>query len=77
MNTLLLSVVSVASLMISFFLKDLYRDYKNQAEKVNTLHRELDIQSKLFEELMQVTQQQLNRLYERLDEIDRQRRNWP
>ncbi len=77
MNTLLLSVVSVASLMISFFLKDLYRDYKNQAEKVNTLHRELDTQSKLFEELMQVTQQQLNRLYERLDEIDRQRRHWP
>ena len=77
MNTFLLSVVSIASLIISFFLKDLYRDYKSQAEKVNTLHRELDIHSKLFDELMQVTQQQLDRLYERLDEIDRQRRHWP
>lgn len=75
MNTFLLSVVSIASLLISFFLKDLYRDYKNQAEKVNTLHRELDIHSKLFDELMQVTQQQLDRLYERLEEMDRQRRH--
>ena len=76
MNTLLLSVVSIASLIISFFLKDLYQDYKSQAERVNTLHRELDIHSKLFEELMQITQQQVERLHERLDKID-QRRNWP
>ena len=76
MNTLLLSVVSIASLIISFFLKDLYQDYKSQAERVNMLHRELDIHSKLFEELMQITQQQVERLHERLDKID-QRRNWP
>ena len=76
MNTFLLSVVSVASLIISFFLKDLYQDYKSQAEKVNRLHRELDIHSKLFEELMHITQQQVERLQERLDKLD-QRRNWP
>ena len=76
MNTFLLSIVSVASLIISFFLKDLYQDYKSQAEKVNTLHRELDIHSKLFEELLQITQQQVERLQERLDKLD-QRRSWP
>ena len=76
MNTFLLSIVSVASLIISFFLKDLYQDYKSQAEKVNTLHRELDIHSKLFEELMHITKQQVERLQERLDKLD-QRRNWP
>ena len=76
MNTLLLSVVSVASLIISFFLKDLYQDYKSQAEKVNTLHRELGIHNKLFEELMQITQEQMKRLHERMDKLD-QRRDWP
>ena len=76
LNTLLLSVVSIASLIISFFLKDLYQDYKNQAEKVNTLHRELHIHSKLFEELMQITQQQVERLHERMDKLD-ERRGWP
>ena len=77
MNTFLLSVVSVASLLISFFLKDLYQDYKKQAEKVNTLHRELGIHNKLFEELMQITQQQLDRLHKRLDKLESQRRDWP
>ena len=76
MNTFLLSVVSIASLIISFFLKDLYQDYKQQSERVNTLRRELDIHSKLFEELMQITQQQVERLHERLDKLD-QRRQWP
>ena len=76
MNTLLLSIISVASLIISFFLKDLYQDYKSQVEKVNTLHRELDIHNKLFEELMQITQEQMKRLHERIDKLD-QRRDWP
>ena len=75
-NTLLLSVVSAASLLISFFLKDLYQDYKRQAEQVNTLHRELHIHRTLFEELMQITQQQIERLQERMDQRD-QHRDWP
>lgn len=66
-NTFLLSVVSIASLIISFFLKDLYQDYKRQTEKVNTLHRELDVHRKLAEQLMQLAQQEIDRLHERLD----------
>lgn len=73
-NTFLLSVVSMASLLIGFFLKDLYRDYKNQVEKVNALHRELDSHNKLFDELLQITQQQLDRLHERINRLDE--RHW-
>ena len=69
-NTFLLSVVSIASLIISFFLKDLYHDYKRQAEKVNTLHRELHVYRKLSEELMHVAQQEIGRLHERLDRLE-------
>lgn len=74
LNTFLLSVVSMASLLVGFFLKDLYRDYKNQIEKVNTLHRELDSHNKLFDELLQITQQQLDRLHERINRLDE--RHW-
>ncbi len=73
-NTFLLSVVSMASLLVGFFLKDLYRDYKNQIEKVNALHRELDSHNKLFNELLQITQQQLDRLHERINRLDE--RHW-
>ncbi|MGB3779167.1 MAG: hypothetical protein WA960_12470 [Tunicatimonas sp.] len=74
MNTVLLSVVSMASLLVGFFLKDLYRDYKNQVEKVNALHRELDSHNKLFDELLQITQQQIERLDERISRMDE--RHW-
>jgi hypothetical protein len=73
-NTFLLSVVSMTSLLIGFFLKDLYRDYKNQVEKVNALHRELDSHNKLFDELLQITQQQMDRLHERINRLDE--RHW-
>ncbi|MGB3852340.1 MAG: hypothetical protein WA958_20415 [Tunicatimonas sp.] len=75
LNTVLLSVVSMAALLVGFFLKDLYRDYKNQIEKVNALHRELDTHNKLFDELLQINQQQLNRLHERMNRLDG--RHWP
>lgn len=74
LNTVLLSVVSMASLLVGFFLKDLYRDYKNQVEKVNALHRELDSHNKLFDELLQITQQQIERLDERISRMDE--RHW-
>ncbi len=74
LNTCLLSVVSMASLLLGFFLKDLYRDYKNQVEKVNALHRELDSHNKLFDELLQITQQQMDRLHERINRLDE--RHW-
>ena len=69
-NTFLLSAVSIASLLISFFLKDLYRDYKNQAEKVNTLHRELEVHRKCSEELMRIRQEHIERLQSQLDELE-------
>lgn len=74
-NTFLLSIVSIASLLISFFLKDLYQDYKNQADKVNDLHRKLDTHSKLFEELMHIRREQIERLQSRLDELELRHRN--
>lgn len=69
-NTFLLSVVSMASLIVSFFLKNLYQDYKEQAERVHTLRRELDTHRKLSEELMRISEQQVARLHERLDKLD-------
>lgn len=74
LNTYLLSAVSGVGLLLIFFLKDLYRDYKNQVEKVNALHRELDSHNKLFDELLQITQQQLDRLHERINRLDE--RHW-
>lgn len=75
LNTFLLSVVSMASLLVGFFLKDLYRDYKQQIEKVNALHRELHSHNRLFDELLQITQQQIDRLNERINRLDE--RHWP
>lgn len=74
-NTFLLSALSIASLLISFFLKDLYQDYKKQAERVNTLRRELDVHRKWAEELARIRQEQLERLQSQLDELVSPRRN--
>ena len=69
-NTFLLSALSIASLLISFFLKDLYRDYKEQVGQVNRLHRELDTHRRLFEELRLLEQQKTDRLQSRLDRLE-------
>ena len=69
-NTFLLSALSIASLLISFFLKDLYRDYKEQADRVNRLHRELDTHRRLFDELRRLEQHEANRLQDRLDRLE-------
>lgn len=72
-NSFLLSLISFISLIISFLLKDFYRDYKDQIERVNRLHRELNVHSKLFEELMHINNQQIERLHERIDRLEQQR----
>lgn len=73
-NSFLLSISSTAFLIISFFLKDLYRDYKKQVEKTNQMHAELNVHVKLFEELTQIFQSQMEELQKRIVLLEKSNR---
>lgn len=74
-NSFLLSISSSAFLIISFFLKDLYKDYKKQVEKTNQMHAELNTHVRLFEGLSQVFQTQMEALQERIVSLEKKRHN--
>ena len=57
--------------VLSFFLKDVYRDYKKLTEQVNALHREVSTNVRLFHELIQLTQKQTERNRERIEQLQR------
>lgn len=74
-NSFLLSMTSAAFLIISFFLKDLYRDFKKQMEKTNGMHAELNIHVKLFQELSQIFQNQMEELNRRITSLEQEARS--
>ncbi len=69
-NSVLLSVTSTAFLIISFFLKDLYKDFKKQIERTNEMHADLNVHVKLFQELSQVFQHQMEELKDRISRLE-------
>lgn len=69
-NSFLLSITSAAFLIISFFLKDLYQDFKKQIEKTNEMHAELNVHVKLFQELTQMFQNQMEELNRRVARLE-------
>ncbi len=71
-NSLLLSITTAAFLIISFFLKDLYKDFKGQIEKTNALHAQLHVHVKLFQELTQIFRHQIEDLNRRMDRLERE-----
>lgn len=73
-NSFLLSITSAAFLIISFFLKDLYQDFKKQIEKTNQMHAELNVHVKLFQELSQMFQSQMEELSRRVARLEQESR---
>ncbi len=74
-NSVLLSVSSTAFLIIGFFLKDLYADYKKQVERTNQMHAELNIHVKLFQELTQIFQSQMEEMQKRIVYLEKKHHN--
>lgn len=73
-NSFLLSITSAAFLIISFFLKDIYRDFKKQMEKTQEMHAELNVHVKLFQELSQIFQSQMEELHRRVARLEHESR---
>ena len=68
-NALLLSLVGAGLSVISFFLKDVYRDHKKLQERVNTLQQEVTTHHRLSQERMHLTQQQSDRNREQIEQL--------
>ena len=76
-NTLLVSIMGVSMSVLSFFLKDVYRDYKKLSEQVNNLHREVSTNVRLFHEQIQLIQKQNERHRQQIERIQQERaRSW-
>lgn len=71
-NTLLVSLMGVSMSVLSFFLKDVYRDYKKLSEQVNHLHREVNTHMRLSQEQMQLAQKLTERHRQQIEQLQRQ-----
>jgi predicted nucleic acid-binding Zn-ribbon protein len=69
-NSLLLALVSISFVAIGFFFKDLHKDFKSLVERVNNLYMELNTHVKLFDNLSQMYQKQIDRLNQRIDRLE-------
>ncbi len=70
-NSILLGLISLAFLIIGYFLKDLHKDFKQMIEKVNNVHGELQSHITLFENLSKLFQKQIDALNERIKKIEK------
>lgn len=70
-NSILLGLISLAFLIIGYFLKDLHKDFKQMIEKVNNVHGELQNHITLFENLSKLFQKQIDALTERIKKIEK------
>ncbi len=70
-NSILLGVISLLFFVIGYFLKDLHKDFKKMIERVNIVHNELNTHISLFENLTKVFQKQIDRLSERIKQLER------
>ena len=68
-NALLVSLLGIGVSMLSFFLKDVYRDHKKLQDKVNTLQREASTHQRLFQEHIQLIQLQAKQDREQLEQL--------
>lgn len=69
-NSVLLGVVSILYMVVGYFLKDLHKDFKQLIERVNNLYTDLNTHINLFDRLSQTFQRQINKLSDRLREIE-------
>lgn len=74
-NSVLLGVVSILYMVVGYFLKDLHKDFKQLIERVNHLYTDLNSHISLFDRLSQIFQRQINKLSERLREIENKTKN--
>ncbi len=58
-NALLMSLLGIGVSVLSFFLKDVYRDHKKLQDKVNTLQREASTHQRLYQEHIKLLQWQV------------------
>jgi hypothetical protein len=70
-NSVLLGVISLLFFAIGYFLKDLHKDFKKMIDRVNTVHSELNTHVSLFENLAKVFQKQIDRLNERIKQLEK------
>ena len=71
LNSILLGLISLAFLIIGYFLKDLHKDFKQMMDKVNNVHGELQTHITLFENLSKLFQRQIDSINERIKKIEK------
>ncbi|MEM6844279.1 MAG: hypothetical protein AAF944_08280 [Bacteroidota bacterium] len=73
-NALLVSVLGIGMSLLSFFLKDVYRDHKKLQDQVHLLKGEVKSYQRLYQEQIRMVQKQSERNREQMDWL---RFRWP
>lgn len=69
-NSVLLGFVSILIMVVSYFLKDLHKDFKQLVERVNKVSSDVSTHVNLFDRLSQVFQRQIDNLFTRVYDIE-------
>ena len=70
-NSILLGFIGILFFALSYFLKNLHKDFKLMVEKVNTVHGELYTHLTVFESLTKLFQKQIDGLKKRIKQIEK------
>ena len=70
-NSFLLTIVTMAFLVIGYFLKGLHRDFKNLIDRVNSLYTEVNTHVRISDTLSKAFQRQLDNQDQRLDKLEK------
>ena len=70
-NSILLGLIGILFFALSYFLKNLHKDFKNMVEKVNTVHGELYTHLNLFQNLTRLFKKQIKGLKKRIRQIEK------
>lgn len=68
-NALLVGILGVGISVLSFFLKDVYRDFKKLQDKVSTLQQEATTHQRICQEHIRLIQLQAKHNREQLEQL--------
>jgi DNA anti-recombination protein RmuC len=68
-NSVLLGIISLMFIAISYFFKDLHKDFKVLIERVNKLYSDLYSHINLYDTISKVFQKQIDSLENKIEQL--------
>jgi len=69
-NSILLSLLALLFGVVTYFLKDLHKEFKKLIEKVNELYSDLHIHITLFDKISSLFEKRIDNLEQRVEDLE-------